>query len=159
LGGIVAVTVLGIWLYDQSQPHYLQPASAPPQLQFQILPPAGTVLPADFVGFELVLQTSRSSNDALWNRDEMQEFRGQRMLCGFVQLLLRITPRDLALTLPSGEVRVFRLRLPADPTSGKFRAWSDWRKADVAATKGQSIPVPPGADYQIRYRVVTHEGN
>jgi hypothetical protein len=155
--GIVLVTAIGLWIYYESRPHYLQPASAPPQLKFQILPPAGTVVPTDNTGFAAELQTRRSGNDAVLKSDESPEVQGQRVLGGYVQLLLRISPRHLALTLPTGEVRVFRLRLPADPTDGRYREWSDWQKADVAGANGQTVPVPKGPDYQIRYRVETHD--
>ena len=157
LVGIALVTAVGLWLYYESKPHYLQPASAPPLLRFQILPPAGTLVPADVAGFAAELQTRRSGNDAIWNRDESPEVQGQRVLDGYVQLLLRISPRDLALTIPTGEVRVFRLRLPADPTGGGHREWSDWQKADVAGANGRTVPVPQGPDYRIRYRVEAHD--
>ena len=54
LAGIVLVTAIGLSIYYESKPHYLQPASAPPQLKFQILPPVGTVVPADVAGFQTV---------------------------------------------------------------------------------------------------------
>jgi hypothetical protein len=58
------------------------------------------------------------------------------------------------LKFPGLEDRIFRLKLPANPMSAKYRAWSEWQSPDFVAKAGEQPSRPSGGnEYQIRYRM------
>jgi hypothetical protein len=155
IGGLIALAAAGVGLYYISIPHPIHRGGPPVYLKFEIVPPAGGQAP-DLATWETELNTDKNSMPAYWDRDAHDQLNGRPVAAGRVELYYRTTQRLLVMKMPNREARIFRLRLPADPTGSKFRQWSDWRKADFADAPGQDHPAPKDSDYSIRYLIETN---
>ncbi len=154
-GGLVALAAAGVGLYYISTPHPIHRNGPPVYLKFEIVPPADGAAP-DLSTWEAELNTDKNTMPAYWDHDAHDQFNGQPVAAGRVELYYRTTQRLLVMKMPNREVRLFRLRLPADPTGPKFRRWSEWQKADFADQPGQDRPAPKDSDYSIRYLIETN---
>ena len=147
--GIIAVSGFGIWY--AGQPHVLNINGPTPQLEFEVKPPAGrSVETLADVQPELDTPRNRMPMPGYWHTDAPQD-PGVR--AGYVEVYYRTSQRLFVLKFPGGEDRIFRLQLPANPMSPKYRAWSDWKKPDFIAKGGEQPHPSTGIDYQIRYKV------
>src|SRR5258708_7614935 len=149
----VAVAAAGLKLYKVSRPRFLPPPS--PDLHFEIQLPAGVAPGEDLNRFELELQTNLNRMPSNWSDPQPSPEAGRRTLTGFVQLYFRTGQRTLVLSMPDQERRLFKLRLPSDPTGPKHREWSEWRNADFVARLNGPVQ-PSNEDYRIRYRVESY---
>lgn len=155
LCGLVLVAAAGVGIYWFSTPHPIHRNGPPVYLKFEIAPPPGGVAP-DLSTWEVELDTDQNVASGLWDRDAHSERIGRPVVAGRVELYFRTKQRLLVMKMPDKEARIFRLRLPADPTAAKFRQWSEWRKADFADSPNQNGPAPKDQDYQVRYLIETN---
>jgi hypothetical protein len=160
VAGIVGVAALGIGLYASSQPQMLGRNGAKLRLEFQIQAPQNSPLP-EIATTQMQLQTGQSVTDGSWYVDQKELADGRPAQSGSVQLFFRDPRRQLALRLPNHEAQIFRLRLPADPTSLRYKQWSEWQMADLVESPGATAPaqVAPEKAFLIRYQIVTSEQN
>lgn len=128
---------------------YLGLNPAKPAVEFEIrLPQAALTTAADT---QVLLLTDRNQRLAKIDDELAPTSDGRSILRGTVTLSYRTTERIVALTLPDGGQRRFRLRLPASPSrSGGF---SPWHLADGIVGGGADSTEIHDA-IAIRYRVL-----
>jgi len=127
---IFAITAAGFGLWYVRQPHILSLADVEPELDTDRNP-------MPMPGY--------------WHTDAAEN-SGVR--AGYVELYFRTSQRHFVLKFPGREDRIFRLQLPANPMSTRYRTWSDWKKPDFVAKAGEQPSRPSGGnEYQIRYKV------
>jgi len=148
LCGMVLVAAAGLGIYWLSTPHPIHRNGPPVYLKFQIAPPPGGRA-LDISTWEVELDTDRNVAPGYWDRDA----QSPPIASGRVEMYFRTSQRLLVIKAPDREARIFRLKLPADPTAARFRQWSEWRKADSADGPNQSSPAPRDQDYEVRYLV------
>jgi hypothetical protein len=155
LGGLVLLAAAGVGIYYISIPHPIHRNGPPVYLKFEIAPPPGGTAP-NIATWEVELDTDKNVMNGYWDRDTRGEQSGRSVVSGRVELYYRTSQRMLVMKMPDREARIFRLRLPADPTAARFRQWSEWRKADFADSPGQNGPTAKAQDYQVRYLIETN---
>ena len=132
------------------QPPILNAHGPTPLLEFELKPTDGQSIDS-LAEVEPQLDTYRNSMPGYWHKDATEN-AGAR--AGYVELHYRTSQRLFVLKFPGHEDRIFRLSLPANPMSAKYRAWSDWKKPDFVAKAGDQPSRPSrGSDYQIRCKV------
>ena len=144
---MMAVAAAGFGLWYVRQPHILNANGPTPLLEFEVKPPDGQSSES-LATVEPELDTDRNTMPGYWHKEENPGVRA-----GYVEVYYRTSQRLFVLKFPGGEDRIFRLQLPANPMSPKYRAWSDWKKPDFIAKGGEQPHPPSGRDYQIRYKV------
>ena len=144
---MMAVAAAGFGLWYVRQPHILNANGPTPLLEFEVNPPDGQSTES-LATVEPELDTDRNTMPGYWHKEENP---GER--AGYVEVYYRTSQRLFVLKFPDGEDRIFRLQLPANPMSPKYRAWSNWKKPDFVAKGGEQPHPPSGRDYQIRYKV------
>jgi hypothetical protein len=146
--GIIAVSGFGIWY--AGQPHVLNINGPTPLLEFEVKPPAGQSVES-LANVQPELDTDRNTMPGYWHTDAPEN---PGMRAGYVELYFRTSQRLFVLKFPGQEDRIFRLKLPPNPMSAKYRAWSDWQSPDFVAKAGEQPSRPSGGnEYQIRYRM------
>lgn len=121
-----------------------------PAFEFEIRLPAGSETPMPREDIQIELHTDR--NQIIAALSEMVRDNDRPVLRGSVPLKFRTAQRQLVMSLPGEPVRVFRIRLPAQPqTSAKFGAWQQVDFIEDARSESRRAEVT--ADYAIRYRV------
>jgi hypothetical protein len=115
-------------------------------LSFEIALPPGSASP-DLSTWDAELNATKTRMSSQWNSKANGVFDGRPTVRGIVQLVYRVSDRQLILRMPNDEVRVFLIRLPGNPNAAKYRTWSKWHKADFANGPAK------GADYMIRYQI------
>src|SRR5262245_51146781 len=146
--GLITVSGFGIWY--ASQPHVLNINGPTPLLEFEVKPPAGQSVET-LANVQPELDTDRNTMPGYWHTDAPES---PSMRAGYVELYFRTSQRLFVLKFPSQEDRIFRLKLPANPMSAKYRAWSDWQSPDFVAKAGEQPSRPSGGnEYQLRYRM------
>jgi hypothetical protein len=147
---IVAITAAGFGLWYMRQPHVLNANGPTPLLEFEVKPLDGQSVES-LAEVEAELDTDRNVMPAYWHKD-LAENAGVRS--GYVEVYYRTSQRLFVLKFPGREDRIFRLQLPVNPMSTRYRTWSDWKKPDFVAKAGEQPSRPSGgSEYQIRYRV------
>ena len=147
---IVATAVAGFGLWYVRQPHILNANGPTPLLEFEVKPPDGRSVES-LADVETELDTDRNVMPA-YRRKDVTENAGVRS--GYVEVYYRTSQRLFVLKFPGREDRIFRLQLPANPMSTRYRTWSDWKKPDFVAKAGEQPSRPSGGnEYQIRYKV------
>src|SRR4026208_11603 len=129
--GLIAVSGFGIWY--AGQPHRLNINGPTPLLKFEVKPPAGQSV-ENLTNVQPELDTDRNAMPGYWHT-EAPENPGVR--AGYVELYFRTSQRLFVLKFPGDTDRIFRLKLPANPMTAKYRAWSDWQNPDFVAKAGQ----------------------
>ena len=149
---IFAITAAGFGLWYVRQPHILNANGPTPTLEFEVKPPDGQSVQS-LADVEPELDTDRNPMPmpGYWHTDAAEN-SGVR--AGYVELYFRTSQRHFVLKFPGREDRIFRLQLPANPMSTRYRTWSDWKKPDFVAKAGEQPSRPSGgSEYQIRYKV------
>src|SRR5262245_7962523 len=147
---IVAIAASGFGIWYAGQPHVLNINGPTPLLEFEVRPPAGQSVES-LANVEPELDTDRNTMPGYWHTDAPES---PSMRAGYVELYFRTSQRLFVLKFPSQEDRIFRLKLPANPMSAKYRAWSDWQSPDFVAKAGEQPSRPSGGnEYQLRYRM------
>jgi hypothetical protein len=159
LGAVLTIVVLAtiaFGIYWFSVPKLLNRNGAPPQMHFEIMPPAGfEAVPATM---KASLHCNSKERPDVYLSPELEKSEdGQTVLSGRVELFYRAAWRLMALELPDQRVILFKLRFPADPTTAAtYRTWSEWYTADEVNLPGQPQPdrVKSESDaFKIRYRI------
>lgn len=153
---IVTLAVIGFGIYWLSIPKLLNRNGASPQMVFEIIPPAGSAV--DPSTMKASLNCNSEERPTVYLTPELEKSEeGQTVMSGRVELYYRASWRLLALELPNQRSILFKIRLPADPTtSAKQREWSQWFTADQVNMPGESqaVAVKSESDkFQIRYRI------
>jgi hypothetical protein len=144
----VAVSILGIWYVGQ--PHVLNINGPTPLLEFEVKPPAGQSVDS-LANVQPELDTDHNAMPGYWHNDAPEN---PPIRAGYVEIYFRTAQRLFVLKFPGQEDRIFRLKLPANPMSAKYRAWSDWQSPDFVAKAGEQPSRLSGAnEYQVRYRM------
>ena len=159
LGGgltIFGLTAFAFGIYWLSVPKLLNRNGASPQLYFEIIPPAG--FEAEPETLKASLNCNSQERPAVYLSPEFEKSEdGKTVLSGRVELYYRASWRLIALELPDQRSILFKLWIPADPTtSAKHRKWSEWYIADEVNLPGQSQPVRVKSEadaFKIRYRI------
>ena len=147
---LTAITASGFGIWYAAQPHVLNLHGPTPLLEFEVKSPDGQSVQS-LADVEPELDTNRNVMPGYWHSDA-PENSGVR--AGYVEVYYRTSKRLFVLKFSGGEDRIFRLRLPANPMKGKYRAWSEWQKPDFVAKAGEQPSRPSsGSDYQIRYKL------
>lgn len=153
---IAALAALAFGIYWLSIPKRLNRNGASPIMHFEVIPSAG--FPADPSTVRASLNSNSEGRPEVhiareWGKSE----DGQSLFSGRVELYYRASWRLLVLDLPDKRALLFRLRLPADPTTAaKHRKWSDWYLADQVDPAGEGTPVNVKSEadsFKIRYRI------
>ena len=123
---------------------------AKPAVEFEIrLPKSALTTAADT---QVLLLTDRNQKLAKVEDELAPTSDGRSILRGTVTLNYRTTERIVALTLPDGSQRQFRLRLAASPS--RSTAFGPWHLADGIVPVGDSADSTEIHDaFAIRYRV------
>jgi hypothetical protein len=146
--GVIAVSGFGVWY--ASQPHVLNINGPTPLLEFEVKLPAGQSVES-LANAQPELDTDRNAMPGYWHTDAPEN---PDMRAGYVELYFRTSQRLFVLKFPGLEDRIFWLKLPANPMSAKYRAWSEWQSPDFVAKPGEQPSRPSGGnEYQIRYRM------
>ena len=124
-----------------------------PILRLEMRAPAG-IGAAGLTEVEGELSTDRNRADVVLEKQAEPLARS-----GYVPLYFRTSQRLLVFKSPDGHVRLYNLRLPADPMGKKYHDWSSWQKPDFVDERGSNGPrrAGKGDDIEIRYRVETAE--
>jgi hypothetical protein len=130
---------------------YLGINPAKPAVEFEIrLPKSALTTAADT---QVLLLTDRNQRLAKVDDELAPTSDGRSILRGTVTLSYRTTDRIVALTLPDGGQRRFRLRLPASPS--RSVQFSPWHLADgIVAVGGGAVDTEIHDAIAIRYRVL-----
>jgi MFS family permease len=122
----------------------------PPQLQFELRLPAGTVLPDKLDGVRVDLDTDKNQAFSIFTGTAADQ--GRPVIQGVVDLYFRASSRILVLKINGEPDRLFVLKLAANPPASAD--FGPWHRVDYVADPGQS-PRQAGDsdDYHIRYRV------
>jgi MFS family permease len=123
----------------------------PPQLEFELRLPAGTVLPDKLEGVRVDLDTNK--NQMFSTLTGTAADGGRPVIQGVVELYFRASSRILVLKINGEPDRLFALKLAANPRgSAEF---GPWQRVDyVDDQKGQSPrQAGDGDNYDLRYRV------
>jgi hypothetical protein len=115
---IVAIAAAGFGLWYLGQPHILNAHGPTPLLEFEIKPPDGQSIDS-LAEVEPELDTDRNSMPGYWHNDATEN-TGVRT--GYGELYYRASQRLFVLKFPGHEDGIFRLSLPANPMSAKYRA-------------------------------------
>jgi hypothetical protein len=147
---VAAIGASGFGIWYAAQPHVLNINGPTPLLEFEVKPPDGQSVQT-LANLEAELDTDRNTMPGYWHSEPAEN---PNVRAGYVELYFRTSKRLFVLKSPTGEDRIFRLHLPANPMRAKYRAWSDWQKPDFVAKGGEQPSRPSsGNEYQIRYKM------
>lgn len=124
-------------------------AAAPPAVEFEIrLPATASKLQREA---QVELHTDRNQTIASLDEELLATADGRVVLKGKVPLKYQTSDRFVVLSLPGDAQRLFKLRLPAQPS--KTAQFGPWHLVDkIEAAAGQTTQ--PNDIYAIRYRVL-----
>ena len=152
---IAAVAVLALLAFVASDMRhaaqaYLGINSNKPAVEFEIrLPMTAVSVMADT---QVELHTDRNQTLADMQRALTLDENGRSFIRGSVQLDYRTTDRVVVLNIPGQPQRLFKLRLPANPShSDEFGPWHLTDR--VASATGEPVRGEPNDAFAIRYRV------
>ena len=152
LTATVVLALLAFVAYDMRHAAlaYLGVNPAKPAVEFEIRLPKAAL--ADVTDSQVELVTDRNQKLAHMQAALASDNNGHTVMRGSVTLDYRTTDRVVVLNLPGQPQRLFKLRLPANPShSDQF---GPWHLADrVASPVGEPAREPNDA-FAIRYRVL-----
>jgi hypothetical protein len=147
---IFAIAAAGLGIWYAAQPHVLNLNGPTPQLEFEVKPPEGQSVES-LANVEPELDTDRNSMPGTWRTDVPEN---PAVRAGYVDLYFRTSGRLFVLKFSGHDDRIFKLHLPGNPMTPKYRTWSQWQKPDfVAKANEQPTRFSGRNDYQIRYKV------
>ena len=157
---MLGVTVAGLYGLRAATLAHLGVNVAAPAVEFEIrLPPTtasaalGRTAQAGFQSeFQVELLTDRNQALARLDQPLWPTSDGRTVLKGTVPLEFRTSDRMVVLSLPGQGQRLFKLRLPAEPT--RSAEFGPWHLADRVIPPGVSPSSAPDDAYAIRYRVL-----
>lgn len=121
-----------------------------PVVEFEIRLPSGARLPTAQDDVQVELHTDRNEIIAIINGKIMVGDRP--VLSGHAPLVFRTTQRSIVMSLAGQPLQVFRLRLPARPSSSAD--YGPWQQVDFLGEATKEVHrADVTADYAIRYRV------
>lgn len=154
--GLAAAAVLALLAfvaYDMrhAAQAYLGINPTKPAVEFEIrLPMTAVSVLADT---QVELRTDRNQKLAKMQGALASDDHGHTLLRGSVTLDYRTTDRVVVLNIPGQPQRLFKLRLPANPShSDQFGPWHLTDR--VAAQAGDAVRSEPNDAFAIRYRVL-----
>lgn len=146
---IIVSAASAVALWYSMQPRVLNRNGPEPLLRLEIRAPQNIAIFADATA---ELTTDRNTADVVLEKPDETATRR-----GYVPLYYRTSHRLVALKFPNGGARLYNLRLPANPMSKKYHAWSAWQKPDFTDEPGSTGPkrAGTGPDIEVRYQVET----
>jgi hypothetical protein len=157
LGGVMefaiiifsAASAVGIWY--AMQPHALNLNGPEPLLRVELRAPEN-FSPDAFGDISGELSTDRNGADLVLDKPDVAT---PLIRHGYVPLYFRTSHRLLELKLADGSMRLFNVRLPANPMPKKYHVWTEWQKPDFIDQPGSSAPnkASGALDIEVRYRV------
>ena len=123
----------------------------PPQLEFELRLPAGTVLPDQLDGVKVDLDTDKNQMFSTLTGTTTDD--GRKVIQGVVDLYFRTSSRILVLRIEGQPDRLFMLKLKADPPNSPD--FGPWQRVDyIDDIPGQQPrKADEGDAYEARYRV------
>lgn len=156
--GFIVLLALGLFafaVYDMRHTAlgYLGINRSKPAVEFEIRLPPASALAALTTDAQIELHTDRNQTLARVQRRLASTEDGRGLLCGSVPLDFRTTDRTVILSVPGQPQRLFKLRLPANPS--RSTTFSPWHLADHVVSPRPQMPLKaPDDTYAIRYRVM-----
>lgn len=147
---MIAVLAAGAHLRSGAFQH-LGVRAAPPSVEFEIRLPPTTAPLAVQREAQVELHTDRNQTIARLNEQVFATADGRIILRGTVPLTYQTADRLVVLNLPGDAQRLFKLRLPANPS--KSEAFGPWHLVDKIAVSPLH-DTRPNDIYAIRYRVL-----
>ena len=127
-----------------------------PRLTYEIKLPEGVATPDNVNTYSLELHTPKYRPAGYISSDEKRLDGGRAVLTGEVELSSKTSSRLLVLTVPGGDQKLYRVRIPRDPTwgFGDHKQWSAWSKPDHVYKPGDENPSKGASgDVEIRYKI------
>jgi hypothetical protein len=121
-----------------------------PVVEFEIRLPAGSAMPAARNDIQLELHTDR--NQLIAALGDISREGDRPIVRGSAPLVFRTTQRMIVMSVPGEPVRLFRLRMPAQPLASiDFGPWQQVDFLEDGRKPARRADVT--TDYAIRYRV------
>lgn len=160
-GGIILASLVGIGVLAWAGTYVLEDANpwittnAPsPRLTFEIRLPAGQRLPDSPKGYDVQLDTDKNTMPANPTTEWMRMDGDRPVLLGNVDVAYRTSKRLLVLKLPGQSVRLFNLKLAANPSH--MADFGPWQRVDFVDDPSSDKPpqkAPATDTTELRYRL------